>query len=88
VEISGFFSAIGIGFVCGVLGRLLVKSYAAVGCIMTILLGILGAAIGWWLGDGVFNWDSFWLIFLLQVLISAVVTGVFIAATGRRNKMA
>jgi uncharacterized membrane protein YeaQ/YmgE (transglycosylase-associated protein family) len=85
MEISGFFSAIGVGIVVGLLGRMLVRSYQPVGCIMTILLGILAAAIGWWLGEGVFKWENFWLTFLLQIVLAAVIIGIFIAATGRRD---
>ena len=87
MEITGILSAIGIGIVCGLIGRMLVRSYAPVGCIMTIILGILGAAIGWWLGEQVFGWTNFWLTFFLQVVISAVLIGIFIAATGRRSEI-
>ncbi|MEZ5116983.1 MAG: hypothetical protein R2737_12030 [Candidatus Nanopelagicales bacterium] len=87
MEITGFFTAIGIGVIVGLLGRMLVRSYAPVGCIMTIILGIIAAAVGWWLGEGVFGWQSFWLTFLLQVVLSAVIIGIFIAATGRRTEV-
>jgi uncharacterized membrane protein YeaQ/YmgE (transglycosylase-associated protein family) len=87
VEISGFFSAIGVGIVCGLIGRMFVRSYASMGCIVTIVLGIAGASIGLWLGEEVFDWDSFWLVFLLQIVISAIITGIFITATGRKNNM-
>lgn len=87
MEISGLWSAIGVGIVCGLFGRMLVRSYQPVGCIMTILLGIIGAGIGWWLGQGVFGWDSFWLVFVLQVIVSAIVIGIFVAATGRRSEI-
>jgi uncharacterized membrane protein YeaQ/YmgE (transglycosylase-associated protein family) len=85
MDINGVFSAIGVGIVCGLLGRMLVRSYQPVGCIMTIILGIIGAAIGLWLGNSVFKWNSFWLVFFLQVVLSAVVIGIFVAATGRRS---
>ena len=50
MEMTGFFSILGVGIVIGVIARLLVPSMQPIGCFMTIICGIVGAAIGTWIG--------------------------------------
>ncbi|NGO07404.1 GlsB/YeaQ/YmgE family stress response membrane protein [Streptomyces sp. HC44] len=46
MEISGIFSAIVIGIVIGVLGRLVVPGRQRIGILWTIVVGILAAFVG------------------------------------------
>lgn len=85
MDINGIISAIGVGIVLGVLGRLVVRGYQPVGCIMTILLGILGGFVGWWLGKDVFALSNDFLVFLVQVAASALLIALFLAIVGRRS---
>lgn len=78
MEISGFFSAILVGLIIGALARILVPNSQPIGCFLTMLVGIVAAAIGAAIGYAQ-HW-SFWLVFGLQILIAAVIVAVFAAA--------
>lgn len=74
MEISGFFSAIVVGLIIGVLGRLMVSGRQPAGCIVTMVTGIVGALAGGWIA--VQFTKSFWLILLVQVVVAAVITAL------------
>jgi uncharacterized membrane protein YeaQ/YmgE (transglycosylase-associated protein family) len=65
--ISGFFTAV----VIGALGRLVVRDTAPMGCLLTILVGLIGAALGLAVGSAL-NW-GFWLTFAAQIIIAALI---------------
>mgnify|MGYP003343645992 CR=1 FL=1 len=79
MEITGFLSAIGIGIVIGVIARILVRNNQPIGCILTVIIGILGAAFGAWIGNSL-NW-GFWLTFLVQILIAVVLVAIVAGLT-------
>ncbi len=77
---TGLFSAVLTGVIIGVLARLVVPGRQAIGCLMTILVGLVGAAIGLIVARGI---DANWLLTLaLQVAVAAVLVMV---AAGSRN---
>ncbi len=77
---TGLFSAVVTGVIIGVLARLVVPGRQAIGCLMTILVGLVGAAIGLIVARGI---DANWLLTLaLQVAVAAVLVMV---AAGSRN---
>jgi uncharacterized membrane protein YeaQ/YmgE (transglycosylase-associated protein family) len=81
---GGFFSALVVGLIVGGLGRLAVPGRQAIGCLMTLLLGIIGAIAGaaiahaahvhWWL-----------LVLACQVGVAAVGVAVVAGALHRRR---
>jgi uncharacterized membrane protein YeaQ/YmgE (transglycosylase-associated protein family) len=83
MEISGFFSAILVGLIIGALARILVPNSQPIGCLLTMLVGIVAAAAGAAIGYAQ-HW-SFWLVFGLQLLIAAIVIAVFSAAMRPRT---
>lgn len=84
MEPSGILSALGAGIVIGLIARLLVPSMQPIGCIVTIIIGIIGAflglGIGMWAGYG----DSFWLVFITQIFVAIVLVAIT-AALFRRS---
>jgi uncharacterized membrane protein YeaQ/YmgE (transglycosylase-associated protein family) len=84
VEISGIISAIVIGIIIGVLGRLVVPGRQHIGVVWTILIGIVaafvGAAIAGWLNVAHTNGVD-WIEWLIQIALAAV----GIAALDRRS---
>ncbi len=83
MEIETLVGALVIGVVVGALGRLVVPGRQPIGCIFTILIGIVGALIGSWLGTRLGT--GIWLTLALQVLVAAVL--VALAAGGMRRRV-
>ena len=81
MEFSGFFSAILVGLIIGALARIVVPKSQPVGCLLTVLIGIVAAAIGAAIGQAQ-GW-SFWLVLGVQVLIGAIIVAIFSAAVRR-----
>jgi uncharacterized membrane protein YeaQ/YmgE (transglycosylase-associated protein family) len=75
MEISGIISAIIIGIVIGVLGRLVVPGRQHIGVLWTIAIGIVAAFIGAAIAAG-FNVDDTkgvdWIEWIIQVGLAAV----------------
>ncbi|SEG82094.1 hypothetical protein SAMN05216223_11379 [Actinacidiphila yanglinensis] len=83
MEISGVISAVIIGLIIGVLGRLVVPGRQHIGVLWTILIGIvaafIGAAIAGWLNVQHTNGVD-WIEWLIQIGLAAI----GIAALDRR----
>lgn len=79
---EGIISALVAGTIIGIIARILVPSMQPIGCIMTILLGIVGAFAGIFVGNamGFGPADpesySFWLVLLVQIVIAVILVGV------------
>ncbi|MER7564590.1 GlsB/YeaQ/YmgE family stress response membrane protein [Streptomyces sp. NPDC048523] len=75
MEISGVISAIVIGIVIGVLGRLVVPGRQHIGMLWTILIGIIAAFIGTGIAAGldVANTKGVdWIEWLIQIAVAAL----------------
>lgn len=69
---TGLLSALLTGIIIGSLGRLVVPAgrQRPIGCLMTILIGLLGAVLGLVVASGI---DAGWLLtLLLQVAIAGL----------------
>ncbi|ATW51608.1 GlsB/YeaQ/YmgE family stress response membrane protein [Streptomyces xantholiticus] len=74
MEISGIISAIVIGIVIGVLGRLAVPGRQHIGVLWTIVVGIVAAFVGTALASalGVAHTDGVdWIQWLIQIALAA-----------------
>jgi len=83
MEISGFFSAILVGLMIGAVARIVVPNSQPIGCLLTMIVGVVAAAVGAAIGYSQ-NW-SFWLVLALQILIAAVIIAIFSAAVRPRS---
>ncbi|MET7473715.1 GlsB/YeaQ/YmgE family stress response membrane protein [Streptomyces sp. NPDC005648] len=75
MEISGVISAIVIGIVLGVLGRLVVPGRQRIGILWTILIGIVAAFIGSGIASGLGVADTKgvdWIEWLIQIAVAAL----------------
>ncbi|MFE3856766.1 GlsB/YeaQ/YmgE family stress response membrane protein [Streptomyces griseorubiginosus] len=75
MEISGVISAIVIGIVIGVLGRLVVPGRQRIGILWTIAIGIIAAFIGTGIASGLDVADTKgvdWVEWLIQVALVAL----------------
>jgi uncharacterized membrane protein YeaQ/YmgE (transglycosylase-associated protein family) len=74
MEISGVISAILIGIVIGVLGRLAVPGRQRIGILWTIVIGIIAAFVGTGIASGldVANTKGVdWIEWLIQIALAA-----------------
>ncbi len=83
MQLNGFLSAILIGLIIGAVARIVVPNSQPLGCFLTMLVGIVAAAIGAAVGNAQ-NW-SFWLVFALQVVVAAIIVAIF-SATARPRR--
>ncbi|MFE0633132.1 GlsB/YeaQ/YmgE family stress response membrane protein [Streptomyces sp. NPDC058864] len=87
MEISGIISAIIIGVIIGILGRLVVPGRQHIGVIWTILVGIVAALIGSAIARGLGVGDTNgidWIEWLIQIALAAVGVAALDRAKARR----
>ncbi|MFF0680593.1 GlsB/YeaQ/YmgE family stress response membrane protein [Streptomyces tendae] len=87
MEISGIVSAIVIGIVIGVLGRLVIPGRQRIGILWTIAVGIVAALIGSALAAafGVADTDGVdWVEWLIQIALAALGVAALDRAKARR----
>jgi uncharacterized membrane protein YeaQ/YmgE (transglycosylase-associated protein family) len=78
MELSGIIGVIVSGLIIGGLGRLIMPGRQPIGCLMTILLGVAGGVLGWYLGHDVADVNNF-VTFLIQIVCAALLVGLFVA---------
>ncbi|MBN9101210.1 MULTISPECIES: GlsB/YeaQ/YmgE family stress response membrane protein [unclassified Pseudonocardia] len=89
MTITGIISAIIIGAIIGLLGRLVVPGKQHIPIWLTIVIGIVAAFIGGFiagaLGYGNSNGGFPWILLLIQVVIAAIGVAIVAGAYGRRG---
>jgi uncharacterized membrane protein YeaQ/YmgE (transglycosylase-associated protein family) len=73
---EGIISGLFAGIIIGMIARLLVPSMQPIGCIVTIIIGIIGAFGGLAIAAGLGYSDSWFLTFLTQVFVATVVVAI------------
>ncbi|MDU0314808.1 GlsB/YeaQ/YmgE family stress response membrane protein [Phycicoccus sp. M110.8] len=85
MEIIGLIIA---GAIIGALARLFMPGRQPVGMLITVILGIVGVLIGYWLAGllGVQATSGIdWIRWIISIIVAAVLIGIYIAMTGRRR---
>ena len=77
MEIESIWSGLGAGIVIGLIARILVPSMQPIGCLMTILIGVVGGAGGALIGSSA-GW-GFPLTFATQIVIAAILVAIMAA---------
>ena len=76
------------GAVIGFLARLVLPGRQNINLIMTIVIGILGAIIGYWLA-GLFGVAATsgidWIRWIISIVVAAILVVAYGAITGRRQ---
>ncbi len=81
---TGIISALVAGSIIGLIARILVPSMQPIGCIVTIIIGIIGAFVG--LGIAYyFNYANQWFFVLITQVFIAVILVAITAAIFRRG---
>lgn len=77
------------GLIIGALARLIMPGHQDISILMTIVLGIVGSAIGSWivyqLGYSNSNGGFAFIPFLAGIVVAAVLIAVYLSLTGRRS---
>jgi uncharacterized membrane protein YeaQ/YmgE (transglycosylase-associated protein family) len=76
------------GIIVGVLARLVLPGKQNISVLITIVLGVLGALIGWWLA-GVLGVQSTsgvdWIRWIISVIVAAILIVIYGSITGRKT---
>jgi uncharacterized membrane protein YeaQ/YmgE (transglycosylase-associated protein family) len=90
MTITGIVTAILIGIVVGVLGRLLLPGKQPIGMLVTVLVGIVAAFVGTFLaramGIPTATNGIDWLELLVQVIVAAAGVALVATVMGRRRR--
>ncbi|MGA7204547.1 MAG: GlsB/YeaQ/YmgE family stress response membrane protein [Specibacter sp.] len=88
----GFIGWIVLGLIVGAIVKAIMPGRVGGGWITSLVLGVVGAIVGGWIGDALFNKGSmsFWSLgsWLLAIVGGVVVAGVFGAIKGRNKSAA
>lgn len=84
-------TAIIIGAIIGGLARLVMPGNQNISILMTIVLGILGSAIGSWLvsqfGYRNSSGGIAWIAVLAGVVVAAILISIYLSMTGRKGRV-
>ena len=75
-EINGIISALVAGSIIGLIARILVPSIQPIGCIVTIIIGIIGAFAGLALAGALGYASNFFLVLITQIFIAVVLVAI------------
>lgn len=78
-----------VGLICGAIAKAILKDRAVGGWLASLVIGVIGAIVGGWIGRLVFDTDlgGFFDLrtWLLAILGSVVVLFVYTSLSGRRS---
>ena len=80
---QGVLGALFVGLVIGALGRLVVPGRQAIGCLMTVLLGVLGSVAGLAIAHAA---GVHWWLLVLGCQVAVAAAGVAVAAGSLRGR--
>lgn len=77
------------GAVIGALARLFMKGSQPIGVLWTIILGALGALVGYWIA-GLLGVDDTagidWIRWIISIVVSVVFISIYVGATGKSRR--
>jgi uncharacterized membrane protein YeaQ/YmgE (transglycosylase-associated protein family) len=86
----GILSWILLGLIAGVLAKAIRPGRDPQGCVVTIIIGIIGAVLGGFIATKVFGWGSVDGFNLYSILIATggaiIALAIWAAVTGRRRR--
>lgn len=87
----GFLAFIILGLIAGAIAKAIMPGRQGGGWLATMILGVVGAIVGGWLGSLLFgaSVNKFWSLssWLLAIVGSLIVLGIWGAITGRSSRV-
>jgi uncharacterized membrane protein YeaQ/YmgE (transglycosylase-associated protein family) len=86
--VGGWIGTIIFGAIIGALARLVLPGKQNISLIMTVIIGIVGALIGYWLASllGVCATSGIdWIRWIISIIVAAVLVVIYGSITGRRT---
>jgi uncharacterized membrane protein YeaQ/YmgE (transglycosylase-associated protein family) len=80
---EGILGALLVGLVVGALGRLVVPGRQPIGCLFTVLIGIVGAVAGTAIASAA---DIDWWLLVLACQVGVAAVGVAVVAAAQRPR--
>lgn len=80
-----FFGLVIGGLLLGLLARLIVPGRQPIGCLLTMVVGVVGAVTGGYLGREVLNFGGLGT-FVVALLVTAVLVLIVANLTGRHDR--
>ncbi|MDO8338840.1 MAG: GlsB/YeaQ/YmgE family stress response membrane protein [Microcella sp.] len=87
----GFLAFLLLGLIAGAIAKLILPGKQNIGWLMTLVLGVLGALLGGWLGSVLFGTGleeffdlSTWLLAIGGAIIVLLIYGAIVGRKGRR----
>ena len=77
------------GAVIGALARLFMKGSQPIGVLWTIILGVLGALVGYWLSSllGVEDTAGIdWIRWIISIVVAVIFISIYLGATGKKTR--
>ena len=81
---TGIFTAVIAGIIIGLIARILVPTIQSIGCIVTVIIGIIGAFAGLAIANH-FDYAGTWFFVLLTQVFIAVILVAITAALFRQS---
>ncbi|MDO4413185.1 GlsB/YeaQ/YmgE family stress response membrane protein [Cutibacterium sp.] len=86
----GFFAWIILGLIAGAIAKAIMPGKQGGGIFVTLILGVVGAVLGGWLGSFIFNkpLGDFWNLWtwLVSIVGALIVLWIWGAITKKKNK--
>ena len=76
------------GAVIGILARLVLPGRQNIGALMTVVLGIIGALIGYWIWGMIGNGNTSgidWIRWIISIIAAAILVSLYAGFAGRRS---
>jgi uncharacterized membrane protein YeaQ/YmgE (transglycosylase-associated protein family) len=73
---QGIISALLAGIVIGLIARILVPTMQPIGCVVTVIIGIIGAFLGLGAGEAFGYGNNFLLVLITQIFIATILVAI------------
>jgi len=86
----GFLGFLIVGLICGTIAKAILSDRAVGGWLASLIIGVIGAFVGGWIGSALFDTDlgGFFDLrtWVLAIIGSVIVLFIYTALTGKRAK--